>query len=231
MSNPVITVSKLSKRAAARAIVRDISFTITSGELVTIIGPNGAGKSTLIKLLLGVDTATTGTVEIAPGERIHYIPQITVDDTHALPVSVAEYFQIATSRWYCSVPGPFEYAAALRHVGVDEHVLNQPWQSLSGGERQRVAIARALLTEPTILVLDEPLAAVDYHSRGGLYELIRHLQQAHTMTVLLVSHDVDSVLPISDRVLCLNQTLHTDCHPTEYAAATGAVVTGVHHHC
>jgi zinc transport system ATP-binding protein len=231
MNNPVITVTNVSMRAAGRAILHDVSFTLGAGELATIIGPNGAGKSTLVKILLGLQQPDTGAVTVASGTRIHYIPQLTVDDSAGLPLSVREYLLVGTTALYCAEPGPFDFAAALTHVGVDPVVLSQTWQSLSGGERQRVAIARALLSQPTMLVLDEPLAAVDFHSRGGLYELIRHLQQVHQMTVLLVSHDVDSVLPISDRVLCLNQTLHTDCHPTEYHAASGTTVPGVHHHC
>jgi zinc transport system ATP-binding protein len=94
-----------------------------------------------------------------------------------------------------------------------------------------VAIARALLGDPTILVLDEPLAAVDYSSRPGLYELIRHLQQDHKMTVLLVSHDIDSVLPLSDQVLCLNKSLHTDCHPSQFVTKGGQGKQTIHHHC
>lgn len=231
MSSPVLTVNNVSARAAGRAILRDISFSLRAGELATIIGPNGAGKSTLVKIMLGLAQPTAGTVTVAPSTRIHYIPQLTVDDSAGLPVSVYEYLRIGTTPLYCAERGPFDLPAALTHVGVDPVVLTQTWHSLSGGERQRVAIARALLSRPTMLVLDEPLAAVDFHSRAGLYELIRHLQQVHHMTVLLVSHDVDSVLPISDRVLCLNQTLRTDCHPTQYHTAAGAAVPGVHHHC
>ncbi len=231
MSNPIITVHNVSTRAAGRAILHDISFTLAAGELATIIGPNGAGKSTLVKILLGLERPDTGVVTVAPATRIHYIPQLSVDDSTGLPLSVREYLHIGTTPLYCAEPGPFDLPAALMHVGVDASKLDQTWQSLSGGERQRVAIARALLSQPTMLVLDEPLAAVDFHSRNGLYELIRHLQQVHQMTVLLVSHDVDSVLPISDRVLCLNQILHTDCHPTQYHAATGTPVPQVHHHC
>jgi zinc transport system ATP-binding protein len=231
MSNKIITVRNVSKHALGRAILHDVSFTLNQAELATIIGPNGAGKSTLVKILLGLQRADSVSVHIASTARIHYIPQIVVDDAHALPLSVAEYLKIGTTPLYCPVAGPFDFAGALRHVGVAPEVLTQTWQSLSGGERQRVAIARALLSQPTVLVLDEPLAAVDYHSRDGLYELIRHLQQVHQMTVLLVSHDVDSVLPISDRVLCLNHTLHTDCHPTAYQANLKQAAPRVHHHC
>jgi zinc transport system ATP-binding protein len=230
MANPVITVQDVTKTAGDRQLLVAVSFTIKHGSLVSLIGPNGAGKSTLVKVILGLDPEYAGTVDVAQNERIQYIPQITTDDQFQLPLSVHEYLSIGSTRLYSELKQAPDFAGALAHVNVDPTVLRQPFSSLSGGERQRVAIARALLADPTILVLDEPLAAVDYSSRKGLYELIRHLQQDHHMTVLLVSHDIDSVLPISDQILCLNQTLHTDCHPTKFDP-TASPLHGVHHHC
>ena len=230
MANPVITIEHVDVSAAERTILHDVTCTIEAGELVTLIGPNGAGKSTLIEVVLGLRHDYTGTVTIAPTERIQYLPQITLNDHTALPMSVSEYLKIGTTPLYASLREKFDYVAALEHVGVSPALLSQRWDSLSGGERQRVAIARALLSKPTMLILDEPLAAIDFHSRDGLYELLRHLQQAHNMTVLLVSHDIDSVLPISDRLLCLNQTLHTDCHPSQYHKERSSAPL-VHHQC
>jgi zinc transport system ATP-binding protein len=230
MSKPIIQVTNVTKAVDDRQLLVDVSFTIEPESMVTLIGPNGAGKSTLIKIMLGLDTAYTGTVTIAPDQRIQYIPQLTTDDQYQLPFSVHEYLAIGVTRLYNRRTTEPDFEQALTHVGVAPATLRQTFASLSGGERQRVAIARALLSDPTMLVLDEPLAAVDYASRAGLYELIRHLQQDHRMTVLLVSHDIDSVLPLSDRVLCLNQRLHTDCHPSAFVEREG-LATAVHHHC
>lgn len=231
MDNPVIHVQHVSKAVGARQLLLDVSFAVSPQALVSLIGPNGAGKSTLIKIILGLDTHYTGSVQILPGQRIQYIPQISHADQYQLPVSVYEYLSIGTTPLYSGRRITTSFEASLQHVGVSPEVLEQSFVSLSGGERQRVAIARALLAEPTILVLDEPLAAVDYSSRAGLYALIRHLQQDHAMTVLLVSHDIESILPVSDRVLCLNQTLRTDCHPTDLTEQGAAPQIGMHHHC
>jgi zinc transport system ATP-binding protein len=232
MGNPVIRVENVSKVAAGQELLRDVSFTINEQELVSLIGPNGAGKTTLVKILLGLDTRHTGSSSIRSGERVQYIPQLTVTDRHQLPMSVREYLQVGTTPLYRGGSSKtVSLGDALTHVGVSAHALNQSFTSLSGGERQRVAIARALLSEPTMLVLDEPLAAVDYASRQGLYELIRHLQKDHSMTVLLVSHDIQSVIPISDRVLCLNVALHTDCHPSSLVTNNGDVAMAIHHTC
>lgn len=231
MNNSVIQVANVSKAVDGRQLLDDVSFTIKAQSLVSLIGPNGAGKSTLVKIILGLDTHYQGSVTIAPTARVQYIPQLEIRDHFQLPLSVAEYLSIAMSRLYGTTRAKADFSQALTHVGVAPEKLHQSYLSLSGGERQRVAIARALLGDPTVLVLDEPLAAVDFASRAGLYELIRHLQQDHTMTVLLVSHDIDSVLPLSDQVLCLNKTLHTDCHPSEYTQQHSTVSQAIHHHC
>lgn len=230
MAKPVITVKQVTKTAGSRQLLVDIDFKVTAGSLVSLIGPNGAGKSTLIKIILGLDSDYTGSVIVGPDERIQYIPQLSIDDQYQLPLSVYEYLSIGSTPLYSGIIKSIDLTVTLEHVGVSPSMLQQPYSSLSGGERQRVAIARALLADPTILVLDEPLAAVDHGSRQGLYELIRHLQKDHYMTVLLVSHDIDSVLSVSDQVLCLNRTLHTDCHPTEFNP-TKSSLQPLHHHC
>jgi len=231
MPKPIITVAHVSKAAGTRQLLDDVSFEIAPQSLVSLIGPNGAGKSTLIKIILGLDTDYTGEVQLANTQRIQYIAQQSDNDPYQLPISVYEYLSVGSTRLFSRQKHQPDFSQALQHVGVAEQVLHQSYQSLSGGERQRVAIARALLANPTILVLDEPLAAIDYGSRQGLYELIKHLQQDHQMTVLLVSHDVESVLPLSDKVLCLNQTLHTNCHPQELGANITSPQQLMHHHC
>jgi zinc transport system ATP-binding protein len=229
MADAAIIVEHVSKAVADRQLLSDVNFTIEPQSLVSLIGPNGAGKSTLVKIILGLDRHHEGTVTIGSNERIQYIPQLADFDHHQLPLSVHEYLSIGHTPLYSGKKTEANFVAALEHVGVDNNKLTQSFRSLSGGERQRIAIARALLVEPTILVLDEPLAAVDHHSRQGLYELIRHLQQQHAMTVLLVSHDIESVMPLSDKVLCLNTTLHQGCHPLEFQVDDTSKT--VHHHC
>lgn len=227
----VITAKKITKTIGTRDLLSEVSFTITKESLVALIGPNGAGKSTLIKIIAGLDTTYSGTVDIAPGETMEYISQQVDNDTFGLPISVYEYLRIGLANRLTRTPVKKQVLIeALEHVGLESNIITQDFSSLSGGERQRAAIARALLSEPTILILDEPLAAVDYGSREDMYQLIRHLQQSHNMTVLLVSHDVQSVIPISDEVLCLNKSIRNGCHPLSFAQ-DGDTHDTVHHHC
>lgn len=230
MDNIAIKAVGVSKTIGSQEILSGVSFEITSGSLVALIGPNGAGKSTLIKVLLGIDTAYQGEIMIDDPKDIQYIPQQQSHDRFQLPISVREFLRVGAHDSFKKIRvSDQELVEALDHVGVSGEKLNQSITGLSGGERQRVAIARALISEPTLLVLDEPLAAVDYGSRKGLYDLIRHLQQDHNMTVLLVSHDIDSVLPIADEVLCLNKRIMADCHPRDTTATE--LRSTIHHHC
>lgn len=223
----IIEVKNVSKAVGDRQLLLDVSFTVAKGSLVSLIGPNGAGKSTLVKIILGLDTNCSGSAIVSKNERVQYIPQTTQSDAAELPLSVSEYFKIATTRFYGKPKSPADLIVALDHVGVSADKLHQSFASLSGGEKQRIAIARALLSDPSVLILDEPFAAVDYSARKGLYELVRHLQEEHDITTLLVSHDIDSILPISDRILCLNVTLNEDCMPSD----SETIKNQIHHHC
>ncbi len=229
----VLTVTSLGKESNGYTILDNVSFSVQGGDMVGIIGPNGAGKSTLANIILGFDAEHTGTVTVGEGVRMSYVPQHSKLDIYALPMSVAEFMRTAANSYY----GTAEQSdndhllQMLTHVGLTEKHLKQNIHSLSGGQFQRVLIARALISEPTFLLLDEPLAAVDYAARDSLYLLLRHLNQEHNITMLVISHDVESIMAISDSVLCLNHTLHYGCHPTDFAkgAITEAVLTHHNH--
>lgn len=226
-----IQVIGVTKTIGDKNLIENITFSLKRNSLTGLIGPNGAGKTTLLKIILGLDSAHDGKVNILPEERIRYIPQIQQFDTFALPLSVYEYLSIGVTPLYRQKKGVVDFKTALKHVGVSQEIVNQSFSSLSGGEQQRIAIARALLSEPTILVLDEPLASVDYSSRPKLYELLRHIQQTHKITLLLVSHDVDSIIPICDTLLCLNKTLRRGCQLKALKNDFEGIDKTVNHHC
>jgi zinc transport system ATP-binding protein len=225
---PVIKVNNLYKSIDDRQILDNVSFAIEPASLVSLIGPNGAGKTSVLKIILGLDDKYTGEVTIQKSEKISYIPQLKPYDNTSLPLSVEEFLKVALA--YKKNTEDINLVKSLEHVGLSKNHLKQSFNSLSGGEQQRVAIARALLTEPTTLILDEPLSAVDHRGRPELYALIRHLQKVHKTTLLLVSHDIDSVLPISDRVLCLNKTISENCHPHQIENESDTK-TFMRHHC
>ncbi|MEK7639131.1 MAG: metal ABC transporter ATP-binding protein [Patescibacteria group bacterium] len=225
-NNTILHVENLFKKYGEHRVLHDVTFDLAEGSIVGVIGPNGAGKSTLVNIVLGFDTNYGGTVVVKEGTRIAYVPQHTAPDVYALPLSVYEFLRTAASAYYGSAKSAHkeQILHTLRHVGLDKEHLQQNVHSLSGGQRQRALIARALLSDPTFLVLDEPLSSVDFAARDSLYTLLKHLNQEHNITMLLVSHDVESIVAICDSVLCLNETLHHGCHPAEFA------LRGMPHH-
>ncbi len=198
---PLLQGEALRLEFGGRRVLDDVSLSLRRGEIVTLIGPNGAGKTSLVRLLLGLQRASAGSVRRAPGLRIGYVPQRLHVDPH-LPLSVQRFLRLGGA----ALPA---VRAALAEVGI-EALLQQPLQAVSGGELQRVLLARALLRRPDLLVLDEPVQGVDVGGQAELYALIGSLRERHGCGILMVSHDLHLVMAQTDRVICLNH--HICCH-------------------
>ena len=218
----IVRVDCVTKAFRDFEVLKDVTFTLQEGKMFGLIGPNGAGKTTLVNILLGFDTDFEGSVEIEKGVRMAYIPQIHRSDQYALPLSVYEFLRVGMSNIYNPQAKHTDEAivTTLAHVGLESSHLERSIHDISGGERQRALIARALLTNPNMLVLDEPLAFVDYPARESIYTLLKHLNQEHNISIILVSHDVDSIIPICDEILCLNRVLRMGCHPIDFIEGT-----------
>lgn len=200
----LIATEELSVSHGGAAVLERVRFTIAPGEIVTVVGPNGSGKTTLIRALIGLERAATGRVTRAPGLRIGYVPQkLHIDAT--LPMSV---------RRFLSLPRRVSDAAAeaaLARTGV-AGLGARPLAGLSGGQFQRVMLARALLSDPQILILDEPTQGLDQPGTAAFYKLIEEVRRETGAAVLMVSHDLHVVMSASDRVICLNG--HVCCEGT-----------------
>jgi len=214
-----------------------VDLRVAAGEFVALVGPNGSGKSTLLRIVLGLLRPATGTVEVLgsrPDElrdrwRVGYVPQRRILDLD-VPATVAEVVtsgRTARRGWW-RLPGKADRAAvdhALEAVALAD-LRNRPVNDLSGGQQQRVLIARALAAEPSVLVLDEPIAGVDVESQRLFRDSLVHLVEHHDSAVLLVSHELGAVASDLDRVVVLKRRVLFD-GPPEELAATG-VNLGVH---
>ncbi|MFB6567582.1 ABC transporter ATP-binding protein [Streptomyces noursei] len=212
---PAVRITALTKDYTSRTTgtVRALDaaeLTIEQGEFFSLLGPSGSGKTTLLRLIAGFEHPTAGRIDLAgrdvtalpPSRRdVHTVfqdyalfPHMTVEQNvaYALTVrGVRKAERLARAR------------EALRTVQLDDHARHRPAQ-LSGGQRQRVALARALIDRPALLLLDEPLAALDRRLRHELQRELARLQRATGVTFLLVTHDQEEALTLSDRLAVLD---------------------------
>ncbi|TAK75676.1 MAG: ATP-binding cassette domain-containing protein [Aquabacterium sp.] len=197
-----ITIRGLSKRYGERAVLRDIDLDIAAGEFVAIVGRSGCGKSTLLRLLAGLERGQSGAIRL-DGNKLRQQAvaeqgvRLMFQDARLLPwKKVAENVALG-------LDGPDakqRVHEALAAVGLADRAGEWPAR-LSGGQRQRVALARALVHRPRLLLLDEPLGALDALTRIEMQQLIEKLWLAHGFTALLVTHDVSEAVALADRVL------------------------------
>jgi zinc transport system ATP-binding protein len=230
---PLISGQGISLKLGNRVILDSVDLDVMPGEIVTLIGPNGAGKSSLVRVLLGLQVLTGGRVHRRGGLRVGYVPQ-RFPLTPNVPLDVRRLLSLTLR------PAPDDIEAALAETGI-AHLKDAAVASLSGGELQRALLARALLRRPELLVLDEPVQAVDFIGETKLYELISAIRRRHGCGILMVSHDLHVVMAESDRVVCLNG--HVCCeggpeavrHDPEFAKLFGPQAARViaaysHHH-
>lgn len=193
-----------------KTVWRGATFGFCPGELVAIIGPNGAGKTTLFRLLLGLQQPISGSVKIfnnppkRGNPRIGYVPQRHVIDSES-NVECLELVHLA----FCGHLWGFHLSAktgrrvalvALEAVGAAD-LAHQSLNALSGGELQRIFLAEALVSNPEILLLDEPLSNLDLRRTNELVQLINNVVRSRNVTALLVAHDINPLLPYLDKVV------------------------------
>lgn len=205
-----LEVSSLSKGFGQQPVFEDIHFSLQEGELVTLLGPSGCGKSTLLRCIAGLTDIDTGHIKVEGVDITQLPPQKRnigmVFQSYALFPNLRVADNIAFGLRVKNLPAD-ECAQRVADVvrlvelgGQENKYVHQ----LSGGQRQRVALARALVVQPRILLLDEPLSALDARIRKSLQEEIRRIQQQIKLTTIFVTHDQEEALILSDRIFLMN---------------------------
>jgi zinc transport system ATP-binding protein len=206
LNTPLLSATNIYLQDKQRTLLRDVSLSVSSNEIVTIIGPNGAGKTSLLNILLGLRHPSQGQVTRAKKLIIGYMPQRLHLNTQ-LPLSVERFLSLSFSSF--SKDNLLSIDSALEKTQTLE-LKKSSMHDLSGGEIQRVLLSRAILRKPQLLVLDEPVQGVDVVGQSKLYQLISQLRDELQCGVLMVSHDLHIVMAATDHVICLNQ--HVCCH-------------------
>lgn len=229
-----IDVHHLQVRFRDQVILENISFSLVKGSVVAVIGPNGSGKTTLLKAILGlIPYQGQVLIDARPVQQmlpdVGYVPQ-RFDFDKTLPITVREFLDL-NARKKSAARLIKKY---LEEVGMKEHE-HELLGHLSGGQLQRILIARALINEPKLLLLDEPVSGIDISGEKSFYDIIRHLNKKHKITILLVSHEMDVIYKYADEVLCLRKNLV--CQGRPYEVLTKDVMqqlygqdAGHHHH-
>ena len=208
LNNILVKLNNVGFRQNGKWLVEGVSLNVEKGKIVTLIGPNGSGKSTTAKIALGIYKNIEGSVEKYTS-KVGYVPQkISIDWT--LPLRVHDFMTLTENI------KDNEINEALTLTGV-LNLKNKNLGNLSGGEFQRVLLARAISKKPELLVLDEPVQGVDYTGEIALYELIKKISDTLNWGILLISHDLHTVMTATDHVVCLNG--HVCCSGTPHDVA------------
>lgn len=202
-----------------QSILNDITFSVNQGEYIALLGPNGGGKSTLVKLILGLYKKSRGEIDIfgvpqkkfKDWHKIGYVPQnISLFDDN-FPLSVYETVSLglaAKKSWFSFLSDSdralIESAIETASIG---DLRDKNLSELSGGQRQRVMIARALVSEPEVLILDEPSTGVDISSQRKFYQFLKRLNKEKNLTIIFITHDLGVIADDVSHVLAVNQNL------------------------
>lgn len=206
-----LEISNIQKRFGEQTVVHDFSLSIEKGEFVTFLGPSGCGKTTILRMLAGFELPSLGSI-VFDGKDVTQVPtnkrnvgmvfqsyalfpNMTVAENIGFGLKVANADKAAIDA---------RVKEMLKLIKLDSLADRYPWQ-MSGGQQQRVALARALANKPKVLLLDEPLSALDAKIRISLREEIRELQRELNITTVFVTHDQEEALSISDRIVVLSE--------------------------
>jgi zinc transport system ATP-binding protein len=244
-----IILNNISFAYKQRNILENVDLVINKGEFASIVGPNGGGKTTLVKILLGLLVPNSGRIEIFGIDqkrfrswyKIGYVPQnVSLYDSN-FPLSVYETVSLGLAgkkSWFSflSSEDRAQIEKAIETASISE-LREKNLSELSGGQRQRVMIARALVSQPEILILDEPSTGVDVASQRKFYEFLKLLNREKNLTIIFITHDLGVIADDVTHVLAVNQKLvfsgtaeeMLSCEAVSEIYGTKSHV--IHHHC
>jgi zinc transport system ATP-binding protein len=204
MANKKILVSckNISYKKGKQLILKDISLNIYRGDVVTIIGPNGGGKTSLAKIIIGVEKHHSGIIKRSRDIKIGYMPQ-KINFNPLIPITVKKFLLLSfNSTDSCTK----KMQTTIKRNKIN-NILNRQLNDLSGGELQRVMLTMALLKNPDLLVLDEPTQALDVNGQDEFYSFIEEIKNNEHKTIIIISHDLHTVMKAADKVICLNKVI------------------------
>lgn len=210
MSNIILTAKNISKKYGNKIVLDDFNFDVYEGEFLSLLGSSGCGKTTLLRLLVGIEQPTNGKI-FKHGEDVTnktpYQRNIgIVFQNYALFPNMNVYQNIAyalTAKKLKRAEVKKRVIEMIETVGLTDHIYKKP-KALSGGQQQRVAIARTLITNPDIILFDEPMSALDANIKLALRKELKNIQKKLGITMIYVTHDQEEAFALSDRIMIID---------------------------
>jgi zinc transport system ATP-binding protein len=219
MSVNLVDVKGLTVKVQGTEALSDISFSVQKGDYIGVVGPNGSGKTTLVRSLLGLLPVERGEIRLfgdtiadfKAWSQVGYLPQKGIAIDPRFPASAREVVAsgILVRKGFPRIltkDDVREIQEAMKALGIED-LATRLIGRLSGGQQQRVLLARSLAHRPSMLILDEPAAALDPQTRGAFYSILEHLNKQHQVTILLVSHDINTIGQYASKLMYLDRKM------------------------
>lgn len=202
--NKIIELRDISFAYTNNLIFQDVSFSVNEGEFIAIVGENGTGKSTLMKIIIGELSSTSGEVFIQNKENIGYVPQLSAATSTNFPITIREIFALNLrneikrfGKINKLIDSKIDMMLGI--VGLKDKKYSL-YGDLSGGQKQKAMLGKALISNPKVLLLDEPLIGLDEESKNSFLELLHHQSEHHKITILMITHDLLEISKYTDRI-------------------------------
>lgn len=242
MNEPIVSLKNITFSYENKTILDHVNLDINHGSFMGMVGPNGGGKTTLIQIILGQLKPDQGTVELfnqpissfKDWTRIAFVSQKANSFNKGFPATVFEVVSMGLTAKigyfrFLNKSHKARILEAIDQVGMSEYAY-QNIGNLSGGQQQRVFIARAIVSEPDLLILDEPTVGVDYKNVERFYDLLHQLNEERQITLLLVTHDTGTMTEHATDIVCLNKHLHFHGETEKYTALTEEDLSQIYGH-
>ncbi|QIT36075.1 metal ABC transporter ATP-binding protein [Wolbachia endosymbiont of Brugia pahangi] len=209
VNDSVLKIENLALAYDNKKVLDGINISIEKGDIVTILGPNGGGKTSLMKVVAGISKNYTGSVIFADNIKISYMPQ-NFSISKLMPITV-EYFLLNSFSKKLK-KNQSVITEVIELVGIGNILKNQVLE-ISAGQMQLLLLAHCLIAEPDLIILDEPVSAMDINARAKFYDIIGEIAKKRLISILMTSHDLSSIVPCSDYIICINHTIYCQGKP------------------
>ncbi|WP_395462900.1 metal ABC transporter ATP-binding protein [Wolbachia endosymbiont of Cantharis cryptica] len=211
VNNSILKIENLTLVYGNKKVLDGINISVERGDVVTILGPNGGGKTSLVKVVAGINKNCTGSVMFADNIKISYMPQ-NFSISNLMPITVEYFLLNSFSKKLKKNQSIIAEAIELAGIG---HILKNQVLEISAGQTQLLLLARCLIAEPDLIILDEPVSAMDINARTKFYDIIGKIAKKRLVSILMTSHDLSSIVPCSDYIICINHTVYCQGKPDE----------------